>query len=229
MSSSTGTRIAIFLSAAIALVAVWVTTGKFDLTYTKAIVSASSVVIMGLLAFDSWAWRFWPFRLIVRKPILHGTWKMEQRTSYEPRANETMEAYLVIDQAFTGIRQIRGLYEISNSYSLTADLSVDRSQCTVSFIFRSEAGTMHREGNPPSRGASVLQVGRRPSLHLEGDYWMERGTKGSVKSVGYIRKLYGTFESARSAEYEAHVDATTTPAAEASSPAAVGTGSDEPD
>lgn len=220
MPSSTGTRIAIFLSAAIALVAVWATTGKFDLTYTKAIVSASSVVIMGLLAFDSWAWRFWPFRLIIHKPILHGTWKMEQRTSYEPRAQETMEAYLVIDQAFSGIRQIRGLYEISNSHSLTADLSVDRSHCTMSFIFRSEAATMHRDGNPPSRGASVLQVGRHPRLHLHGDYWMERGTKGSVKSVGYSRKLYGTFESAQSAEFESHVEGTLTPAAETSTPAA---------
>jgi hypothetical protein len=218
MPSSTGTRIAIFLSAAIALVAVWVTTGKFDVTYTKAIVSASSIVIIGLLAFDSWAWRFWPFRLVVSKPILHGTWKLEQRTSYEPRANEMMEAYLVIDQRFSGIRQIRGLYEISTSHSLTADLAVDRSQCTLSFIFRSEAGTMHRDSNPPSRGASVLQVGRHPWLHLQGDYWMERGTKGSVESVGYSRKLYGTFASAQSAEFEGHGQAASMPTAETTAP-----------
>jgi len=219
MSSSTGTRIAIFLSAAIALVAVWLTTGKFDLTYTKAIVSASSVVIIGLLAFDGWAWRFWPFRLFVSKPILHGTWKLEQRTSYEPRAHETMEAYLVIDQRFSGIRQIRGLYEISNSHSLTADLAVDRSHCTLSFIFRSEAGTMHRDGNAPSRGAAVLQVGRQPRLHLQGDYWMERGTKGNITSVGYSRKFYGTFASAQSAEFEGHGDVTSLPIAETAAPA----------
>jgi hypothetical protein len=219
MPGSTGTRIAIFLSAAIALFAVWLTTGKFDLTYTKAIVSASSIVIIGLLAFDSWAWRFWPFRLVVSKPILHGTWKLEQHTSYEPRANETMEAYLVIDQRFSGIRHIRGLYEISNSHSLTADLAVDRSQCTLSFIFRSEAGTMHRDGNPPSRGASVLQVGRHPRLHLQGDYWMERGTKGSVESVGYSRKLYGTFASAQSAVFEAHGQAASIASAETTTPA----------
>jgi hypothetical protein len=218
MSSSTGTRIAIFLSAAIALVAVWLTTGKFDLTYTKAIVSASSFVIIGLLAFDSWAWRFWPFRLIFSKPILHGTWKLEQRTSYEPRANETIEAYLVIDQRFSGIRQIHGLYEISNSHSLTADIAVDRSQCTLSFIFRSEAGTMHRDGNPPSRGASVLHVGRHPQLHLQGDYWMERGTKGSVESVGYSRKFYGTFASAQSAEFETHGRPALAPMAETTAP-----------
>lgn len=206
-------RIAVLLSAGIAFLAVWLMTGKTDIAFAKAIVSASSVVIIGLVGFDSWAWRYWPFRLLVRRPILHGTWKIEQRTSYEARQHETMEAYLVIDQTFTGFRRVRGRYDISNSHSLTADLSVDRSQCTLSFIFRSEAGTMHRDGNPPSRGASVLQVARYPRLHLEGDYWMERGTKGSVKSVGYSRKLYGTFASARSGEFESHVEATPSAAA----------------
>jgi hypothetical protein len=56
---------------------------------------------------------------------------------------------------------------------------------------------MHRDSNPPSRGASVSQVSRQPRVHLQGDYWMERGTKGSVESVGYRRKLYGTFVSAQ--------------------------------
>ena len=218
MPGATRARIAIFLAAAIALVAVWLTTGKFDLTYAKAIVSASSIVIIGLLAFDSWAWRFWPCRLLVNRPILHGTWKLEQRTSYDARAHETIEAYLVIDQQFSGIRQIRGLYEISNSHSLAADLTVDRSHCTLSFIFRSEAGTMHRDGNPPSRGAAVLQVGRHPRLHLHGDYWMERGTKGSVESVGYSRKLYGTFASAQNAEFMGQSDATRPQNAETAEP-----------
>ena len=38
--------------------------------------SVSSVVIFGLLAFDRWLWRMWPFRWLHRRPVLHGTWKM---------------------------------------------------------------------------------------------------------------------------------------------------------
>jgi hypothetical protein len=150
-----------------------------------------------LVGFDAWAWRFWPFRLLVKKPILHGTWKLEQKTSYEPRKDEVIEAYLVIDQTFSGIRRVRGLYDGSRSHSLTASLSSDRSECSLSFIFRSEAHITHREGNPPSRGASVLEIGRHPETHLQGDYWMERGTHGRVWSIAHSKKLYGTFESAR--------------------------------
>jgi hypothetical protein len=197
---STGTRVAIFAAAAIALVAVWATTGQLDLTFTRAIVSASSVVIMGVLAFDSWAWRFWPLRLFVSKPVLHGTWKIEQTTSHEPLAGTTMSAYLVIDQAYSGIRQVRGLYKISNSHSLSAQLVADRSQCVPSYLFRSEAHTMNRVGNEPSRGAAILRVGRRPHVHFEGDYWMERGTRGSIKSVGHSQKIYETLQAAESAD-----------------------------
>jgi hypothetical protein len=199
MKNSTAIRVAILASAGVAFLAVWLTTGKTDFVYAKAVVSASTLVIFALVAFESWAWRFFPFRLLVRKAVLHGTWKIEQATSYEPQKHNTIEAYLVIDQSFSGIREVRGLYEHSGSHSLAATLSSERSACTLAFIFRTEAHVMHRDGNPPSRGASVLQIGLHPRTHLEGDYWMERGTHGRLTSTARRPKLYGTFESARHA------------------------------
>lgn len=195
------TRIAIALAAAIATAVVWLTTGDVDFAYAQWTVSASTVVILGLLLFDSFLWRYAPFRWIVRRPVLHGTWKMEQRTSYEPRKDETIESYLVIHQTYSSIR-IDGLYAGSDSECLTASLNIDKNRCTVSYLFRSEAHTMNRAGNPPSRGAAVLKVGRGPERHLEGDYWMERGTHGSIRSVGYTPKLYATFGAARAASYQ---------------------------
>lgn len=203
MPTPTWTRIAVALAAAIASGVVWLTTGDVDFDYTKWTVSATTVVIIGLLLFDSVLWRYPPFRWLVGRPILHGTWRMEQLTSYEPRRDETMESYLVVHQTYSGIR-VDGLYPISDSECLTANLSIDKERCTLSFLFRSEAHTMNREGNPPSRGAAVLKVGTRPHLHLEGDYWMERGTHGRITSVGYTPKLYTTFEAAKTAQYRPH-------------------------
>jgi hypothetical protein len=203
MPTSTWTRLVIALAAAITLGIVWATSGKFDTAYAKAIVTATSAVILLLLAFDRWLWRYPPFRWAVSRPVLHGTWKMTQRTTYEPRAHETMESYLVVHQTYSTIR-VNGLYAISDSQSLSADLAVDRSRCMLSYIFRTDAHTMHRAGNPPSRGAATLKVGRKPQLHLEGDYWMERGTRGSVKSMGHTPKTYDTFEAAHQATYKPH-------------------------
>jgi hypothetical protein len=203
MPTSNWTRLVIALATAIALGIVWVTSGNLDLTYAKAVVTATSAVTLLLLAFDSWLWRYAPLRWAVRRPVLHGTWKVTQRTTYEPRADETMESYLVIHQTYSTIR-VNGLYAISDSQSLSADLTVEKSRCMLSYVFRTDAHTMHRAGNPPSRGAATLKVGRKPQLHLEGDYWMERGTRGSVKSVGHTSKIYDTFEAARQASYKLH-------------------------
>jgi hypothetical protein len=182
MPTSNWTRLVIALATAIALGIVWVTSGNLDLTYAKAVVTATSAVTLLLLAFDSWLWRYAPLRWTVRRPVLHGTWKMTQRTTYEPRADETIESYLVIHQTYSTIR-VNGLYAISDSQSLSADLTVEKSRCMLSYVFRTDAHTMHRAGNPPSRGAATLKVGRKPHLHLEGDYWMERGTEESSRVV----------------------------------------------
>ena len=158
------------------------------------------MVIVGLLAFDRWLWRFAPFSWIVSRPALQGTWKIVLRTDHEARAGEEIEAYLVIRQTYSSIRA-DGLFDRSNSECLSADLAVQNGRCTLNYIFRTEAHTLQQDGNPPSRGAASLRIGRQPQLHFEGDYWMARGTKGQIESVGRTAKLYDTFSSARGGDY----------------------------
>jgi hypothetical protein len=185
-------------AALVAFVFVWATTGETDVGFAKAVVTTSTVVILGLLAFDRWLWRYAPFRWIVNRPVLHGTWKILLRTSHEPRQDEEIEAYLVIRQTYSTIR-VDGLFDRSNSECLSADLAVQSGACTLNYLFRSEAHTLERDGNPPSRGAASLRVGRQPEVHLEGDYWMERATKGRIRSDGHTAKIYETFAAAQAA------------------------------
>lgn len=145
----------------------WATTGKAEFGFAKAIVTSSTAIIIGLLVFDRWLWRYIPFRWFIGRPVLHGTWKIELKTSHVPRADETIEAYLVIRQTYSTIRA-DGLFDRSNSECLSADLTVQNGRCTLNYIFRTEAHTRHREGNPPSRGAASLRVGRQPGVSLGG-------------------------------------------------------------
>jgi hypothetical protein len=64
--------------------------------------------------------------------VLHGTWKVVLRTTHEPRANEAIEAYLVVHQTYSSVR-VDGLFEISNSDCLSADLALDGSRCTLNY------------------------------------------------------------------------------------------------
>lgn len=200
MPSSNWTRIVIGLAALIALGIVWATSGKLDFTYAKWLVTATSVVILLLLAFDNWLWRYRPFRWLIHRPIVQGTWKTELRTTFEHRADEFIEAYLVIRQTYSRIC-VDMLFDRSSSRSMSGDLVTEGGRCVLYYVFHTHAHARHRDGNPPSRGGAALVVGREPRTHIEGDYWMERGTRGDVRTVGHNPKTFDTYSSAQAAEY----------------------------
>jgi hypothetical protein len=84
---------------------------------------------------------------------------------------------------------------------MSGDLVRENGRCILYYVFRSDKQTLERDENPPARGAAQLTVAARPSMHLEGDYWMEHGTHGRVATVGHNPATYQTFSGAQGAEY----------------------------
>lgn len=201
MPSPNWARITIALAALVSGAIVVATGGRVNINLAKAVASASSVVILLLLAFDRWLWRLRGIRRIHRRPVIHGTWKTELRTSYADRRDEVIECYLVIDQTYSRIRA-RMLFDRSRSTSMSGDLVREDGRCVLYYVFRSDKHALEPATNPPSRGAADLTVATEPKPHLEGDYWMEVGTKGRLRTTGYTRTLYDTFESATKSEYQ---------------------------
>jgi hypothetical protein len=200
MPTSNWVRAIILLATAIATAIVWGTGHNVDIPYIKAFVTASTVVVFLLLVYDSWTWRWPGVRRLTRRPVLHGTWKCELLTSYPERANETIESYLVIQQTYSRICA-RMLFDRSRSASMSGELVRENGRCVLYYLFKSEKGALEPSTNPPSRGAADLTVAMHPSIHLEGDYWMEVGTKGQLRTVGHSKKIYDTFSGARQARY----------------------------
>jgi hypothetical protein len=162
---------------------------------------AVTVAVAGLWVFDRWAWRQPGIRRLLNRPVLRGTWKCELRSSYEDRAGEVIESYLVIDQTYTQIC-VRMLFDRSQSISMSGDLVEEKGRCVLYYVFRSEKSALEPDSNPPARGAADLKVARKPTLSLEGDYWMERGTKGALVTVGHSATPFDTFGAARAAAFD---------------------------
>jgi hypothetical protein len=161
---------------------------------------AANTIVLLVLVFDRWAWR-WPIiRSLVRRPVIHGTWHTDLRSTFEERNTETIESYLVIRQTFSRISTAM-LFEHSTSMSMTAELVKSEGRYLLSYLFRSDKVALQSSQNPPARGAAVLRVATAPNVHLEGDYWMHVGTKGEVKTRGRARVLYDTFAGARRGSY----------------------------
>ena len=112
-----------------------------------------------------------------------------------------IECYLVIDQTYSRICA-RMLFDRSRSRSMSGDLVRENGRCVLYYVFRSDKHALEPATNPPNRGAADLTVAMKPSPHLEGDYWMEVGTKGRVRTTGYTRTIYDTFDGAQEGDYK---------------------------
>lgn len=200
MPTGTWTKIVIGLAAAVSAGIVWVTGGEVDSSFLKPVVTASSVVILLLLAFDLWIWR-WPWvAALHRRSVLHGTWKTELYTSYPARSGPPIECYMVVNQTYSRIC-VRMLFDRSKSKSMSGDLVREDGGCSLYYVFRSDKFGTEPDTNPHSRGAAVVTVGRKPTLHMEGDYWMDVATKGRLETAGHSKVLYETFKGAQSGAY----------------------------
>lgn len=193
-------RGSILVAAGVAVAIVWLEHGPVDFPLVRALVTGSSVVTFALFVYDAWAWRQPGIRRLTRRPVLHGTWRVELSTSFDARAHETIEAYLVARQTYSRI-QVATLFDRSRSRSIAGDILFESGECHLYYLFRTEATTLHRDANPPARGGAALTIGRYPRIHLEGDYWTERETRGSLRSIGHTKKCFDTFNGAQTGEY----------------------------
>jgi hypothetical protein len=99
---------------------------------------------------------------------------------------------------------VTALLDRSRSRSMSADLVNEKDRWVLYYMYNSVKGTLARGANPPARGAAELLASTEPTTQLEGDYWTEQGTRGQIKTVGHSRKLFETFEAARTqGSYEA--------------------------
>ena len=203
MPSQNWARIVIALAALTTWAIVVASGDSVDLDLAKAVASATTVVILFLLAFDRWLWRWPGVRRLHKRPILRGTWKAELRTSYEGRKDEVIESYLVIEQTYSRICA-RMLFDRSRSASMSGDLVRENGRCVFYYVFQSVKNALEPATSPPNRGAADLTVATAPALHLEGDYWMEVGTRGRVTTLGQVPELYDTFAAAQQAHAASH-------------------------
>lgn len=200
MPSTSWARIVIALAAAITAGVMILMGDKVNSDFVKSVSVASSAVILFLLAFERWLWRLPGVNHLAQRPVLNGTWRTELRTTYKDRGDETIEAYLVVDQTYSRIC-VRMLFDRSQSVSMSANLLRESGRCLLYYVFRSDKHATEPATNPHSRGAADLVVETEPRIHLEGDYWMEVGTKGRILTTGHSAKRYATFSAAKAGTY----------------------------
>ncbi|WP_431885768.1 hypothetical protein [Micromonospora wenchangensis] len=151
---------------------------------------------MLLLVFDLFVWRWLPYWL-VKRPVLNGTWKARLKSNWLDSSDSPIEktCYIVVEQTFSKI-SVAMIFDTSDSISTVADIVYEGGRPVVWYAYRSAAHVLSQSNNPPHRGAIALYVSMSPRISLGGDYWTERNTAGRIVTVGYSKKVAGSYRDA---------------------------------
>jgi hypothetical protein len=172
-----------------------------DKTWLKYVGAITSVVVVLLLIFDRWAWRWVPLAMS-KRPNLQGTWKAQLHYQWPDGApTKTKDCFIIIRQTYSTVT-VAMLFDISDSESKSAAIVDSNGQRSLWWSYLSIAHTLEQQDNPPHRGAAALVISPQPKLALVGDYWTERKTRGRLTTSGRSKQLYGDYQSALAAKYQ---------------------------
>jgi hypothetical protein len=196
-------RIVIGLAAAAYLVLAYGFGVSVDEDGLQYLAGVTFLIIVVLTVFDLWLWRLLPFA-ITKRPRLYGTWRATLDSTWvDPDTNQPVRKtfYIAIRQTFSLV-SVTSLFDISRSRSTSADIVKDHDDLVLSYVYWSAADTDKREGNPPHRGTTSLVLSRaNKRWSMSGDYWTERDSRGTIRTDGWNKHRYSSFEDAADANY----------------------------
>lgn len=164
-----------------------------------------SLLTLLAAAFDRW---IWAWRILqgwfVRRPDIRGTWRVElQSQCIDPETGNSPDlivCYMAIRQTLSRlsmrlmtpesssllvgdkiIHSADGIFEVTGVYSNTPRLELRGEQSEIHY------------------GALMLQVIHEPPTSLQGHYWTDRNSRGTMTLSRRVADVYSRFEDAHAA------------------------------
>ncbi|SNQ50288.1 putative membrane protein [Frankia canadensis] len=171
--------------------------------YLKPYSIAIGVVTLSFLAYDRWLWKLPPLARVLGKPVLGGTWKGKIRSEWiDPDTGSRaapIEIYVAIIQTSSTI-SLRLMSKESSSNTLTSVLEKKGVLLPrLAYMYQNIPTLSLRERSSIHHGAIILDVHGRPAQKLVGWYWTDRSTRGEISLDVRSKKVYSSFDEARTA------------------------------
>lgn len=194
--------VAITAAVWLALAAASVVSGNTDAL--SVIVDLLPLILLVGLAFERRGWRAqWFHPKWVATPVIIGTWRGELAYGDDQdQAPERKPVYLAVRQSLT-TASVRLLSDESTSELVAGGVRTGESgHPTVAYIYRNKPriGLRHERSNIHYGGALVEILGD-PATGLDGEYWTERRTKGSLSFREHTPRIAQTYEEAATLDY----------------------------
>jgi len=163
-----------------------------------------AIVYATLLVFSNYAWSLPIFRgWLVRRPDIRGSWQVTLKSDWEdPKTKQKaapIEGFVVIRQTLATLSM--RLFTIKSRSVLIAH-SIEPEPdglFNLSAVYRNFPRLEYQEsGSAIHHGALLIDIHVIRPNQLEGHYWTDRGTRGTIVMVHKNSKHYSSFEEAKS-------------------------------
>lgn len=178
-------RAVIFVAAAVWAVMLVLQGVDVGTSLFKPLSSVVGITILLLGFYDRrlWRWRF--LRRLQKQPVLNGTWKGSLQTTWADPATGKIpgpiEVYMVVRQTASTIAFDMLTAESSSSTTSASLDAAESGAWMLSGSYVNKPQVLIQNRSRVHRGSAVLEIHTGPSTLIEGAYWTDRDTKGSLR------------------------------------------------
>lgn len=186
------------------LIGVGAVTGSIE--QFSRIASIVPILLGAAYVFERWLWRWPPLHPhLVRTPVVRGTWRGQLVSDWiDPETGKRpapKTAYLSVEQTLMTVHT-RLLTDESSSDQIAGTITKRWSGHIALVAIYVNTALIHlRDRSPTHGGGLLLTLYTKPSLRLEGEYWTERLSKGSLVLRDYSPVVAESHEHAVSLTY----------------------------
>ncbi len=166
----------------------------FSQTLFSLVSTVIGILVIGVAIFDRWLWKLsFLHPLAISAPVLEGTWKGELKSNYIDQKTgnvvPAIEAYLFVKQTYSTIT-LRLMTKESSSESISTILMQrgDDGPFSLAGIYCNTPSPEVSERSPMHKGSVSFDVIDENAPLLDGEYWTNRLTKGSIRFDQRIKK-----------------------------------------
>lgn len=167
------------------------------------LVVGTIVLVVGVFARWGWAWPLFQ-GWYVKRPDVRGTWQVDLQSSWiNLETNEgipPIKAYIAVRQTLTTL-SLRLMTPESKSRLIAHSIELsDDGIYRIAGIYRNEPRVeLQGDRSEIHHGSLLLEVYGTPPTSMEGHYWTDRGTRGTMTISRKKEKLFDNFEAAQAA------------------------------
>lgn len=155
-------------------------------------------VSLTLAIFNRWMWH-WPVfnGWLVNRPFIRGTWRVQLKSDWVDTASgkqlDAISGYMVVRQTGSEL-SLRLLTAESRSETVSSGIEIcSDGTFEITCTYRNKPKPEYRHRSEVHYGAMLLVADTRRPGRLEGDYWTDRKTTGSISLFDRENKIVASF------------------------------------